>query len=158
MIAMLQYLRRAKVVPGNPEAFAVTIAKNRCRNLHLWRNRRTARDLDEITSSVPHISASPLDLVDEAQRKDLLAETLRSLDPQCRNLLSALCREDTTVEDLRRQLGLKSVQAVYHRRNVCIKKAQALLNRRLFDCRPARDAQETGAAVADRPDKESKDE
>ena len=157
LVAMLQYLRRAKVVPDNPEAFAVTIGKNRCRNLYLWRRRRRARDLDEIKDTLPHIAASPLDLIDETQRKDLLAETLGKLDTECRNLLAALCREETTVENLRRELGLNSVQAVYHRRNVCIKKAQGLLNRRLFDCRGVKDAKEIRSSIGIRRDKESED-
>lgn len=135
LVAMLTYLRRAKVTPDNPEAFAVTITRNRCLNLHLWRRRRTALDVDEMADKLPHIAASSLDLVDEEQRRGLLAETLRSLDDRCRNLLEAIYKEETTVEELRCSLGLNSVQAVYYRRNICIKKAQLFLNRRLFSCR-----------------------
>ena len=132
LIAMLGYLRRAKVAPDNPEAFIVTIARNRCRNLHLWRRRRSARDVTELSEKLPHIAASPLDLIDEEQRRELLEEVLQNLDTHCRDLLAAIYRQGATIEELRHDLGLGSVQAVYHRRNVCIKKAQMLLNRRLF--------------------------
>jgi RNA polymerase sigma factor (sigma-70 family) len=136
LIAMLQYLRKAKTVPDRPEAFVATIAKNRCCSLHLWRKRRAARDVEEIAETTPINTASPLELLDDAERNRLLAETVRALEKKCRKLLIALYREETTVEELRTELGLQSVQAVYHRRNVCIKKAQALLNRRLLGCHP----------------------
>lgn len=150
LIAMLQYLRKAKVAPDNPEAFVSTMAKNRCYSLHVWRKRRIARDVDEIVETTPLIADSPLDLLDETERYNLLAETVRALDRKCRELLIALSREEAPIEELRGRLGLHSVQAVYHRRKVCIKKAQALLNRRLLGCHPGRKAGDESDAASRR--------
>mgnify|MGYP000346728402 CR=1 FL=1 len=70
--------------------------------------------------------------------RGLLAETVQALDAGCLKLLRALYREERAVSEVRAELGLGSVQAVYHRRNVCIRKAQALLNRRLLGRRKGR--------------------
>ena len=156
LIAMLGYLRRAKVAPDNPEAFVVTIARNRCHNLHLWRQRRQAQDVTELSDKLPHIAASPLDLIDEEQRRELLEEVLQNLDTHCRDLLAAIYRQEATIEDLRHDLGLGSVQAVYHRRNVCLQKAQKLLNRRLFSGQTL-EGRRPRAKTTPYPDKESDD-
>lgn len=148
MIAMLGYLRRAKVPPDNPTAFAITIARNRCHNLRVWRRRRQAQDVVELAERLPHIAVSTLDLIEEEQRRRLLEEVLQNLDPACRDLLVAVYRQGAKIEDLRRDLGLRSVQAVYHRRNVCLRKAQRLLNRRLFSGRIPGGARSQGSSSA----------
>ena len=139
LVAMLGYLQRAKQVPDNPEAFAVTIARNRCINLHLWRRRRVAQDIDAMADKIPQAALSPLELISNQQRQELVTEALEHLDEACRKLLIAIYRKQSSIEEIRRWLGLKSVQAVYYRRNACIEKAQKFLNRRLFDCRPVAD-------------------
>lgn len=140
LIAVLRYLRRSKVVPDNPAAFAVTVSRNRAYNLQIWRQRRTAKDIDELAGLIPHIAASPLDLVLKSEKQALVREAFAALTAECRDLLRALSVEEVTVESVRRKLGLATVQGVYHRRNVCIKKAQTLLKRRLLGCRLNGDA------------------
>lgn len=134
-VALLGYLRKAGIAPENPIAFTVTIARNRCRNLMLWRRRRHARDVAEMADKLPQIAASPLDLVDLEQRRALLRDAVDALEQACRSLLRAIYRQERSIESLRVELGLGTVQAVYHRRNICLKKAQSFLNQRLFDCR-----------------------
>ncbi len=141
LIAFLRYVRQAQTSPDNPEAFAVTIARNRCTNLRLWRRRRVAADVDEFADRLPHIAVSALDLVEAKQRRDLLQQVLLSLDRQCRHLLQTIYGEQATIEELRQSLGLKSVQAVYYRRDICLKKAGMFLNRRLFVCRSVKNPQ-----------------
>lgn len=157
LIALLGYLRRARVVPDNPTAFVVTIARNRCRNLHLWRRRRIARDVTELADQLPHAAASPLELVDTGQKRLLLRETIANLDAKCRRLLDAIYRRERTIESVRVELGLGSVQAVYHRRNICLKKAHSFLNQRLFSCRTSGDEQPR-AGNPGPTDRESHDE
>jgi RNA polymerase sigma factor (sigma-70 family) len=134
LLAMLGYLRRAAKAPENPTAFVVTIARNRCFNLKLWRRRRIAQDVQDLEWKLMHVAANPLDLLDEEERKALLCRVLTKLDTRCRNLLIAIYKQETSMETLRRNLGLGSVQAVYHRRNICLKKAQKFLNRQLLNC------------------------
>ncbi len=135
LVAFLAYLRKAGSPPDNPEAFAATIARNRCYNLVLWRRRRQAADVDDLADRLPSATVSPLDLIEERERQDLLADTLARLDERCRRLLRAIYTEGTTIESLRDTLGLKSVQAVYYRRDACLKQATKFLNRTLFSCR-----------------------
>mgnify|MGYP001075941980 CR=1 FL=1 len=132
LVSFLRYLRRAGEAPRNPEAFVVTIARNRCTNLALWRRRREASDVHELHDVLPHAAASPLELIDAEQRVALLRDALEALDAECRDLLIAIYRQEAPIETLRRLLGLGSVQAVYYRRDACLKKANQFLNRRLL--------------------------
>ena len=57
---------------------------------------------------------------------------LSKLDEPCRALLDSIYRAERSIEELREELGLKTVQAVYYRKDVCIKKAQKILNQELL--------------------------
>ena len=87
---------------------------------------------------------------------ELLEEVLGSLDIPCRRLLAAIYRQEATIEELRRELGLRSVQAVYHRRNICLQKAQRFLNRLLFSGRTSGSRKSRPRTLSSR-DKESDD-
>jgi len=138
LLALLAYLRRTGIVPDNPAAFSVRIARNRCYNLGIWRRRRRAQDVDDHAEALPSLAASPLELMERDQKRRLVDDALADLDPPCRELLVAVYRHESSMEKLRRRLGLGSVQAVYHRRNICLEKARKFLNRRLFGCRSDR--------------------
>lgn len=138
LLSMLQYLRASGVCPDNPEAFAVTSALNRCRNLYHWRRLRHSVDIDEMAGRLPCADASPFELLDAHETRDLLAEALEALDPDCRDLLLEVYREEKSVEILRREAGLSSVQGIYHRKNICLKKVTKLFNRRRFGGRYTR--------------------
>lgn len=132
LLAVLGYLRRTGLHPRNNEAFACTIARNRCVNLLLWRQRRRASDIDKFAESIPDVAASPLELIDEQSSRALLGKVLARLDRACRELLESIYRSEIPIEELRGRLGLKSVQAVYYRKDVCIRKAQKILNQLLL--------------------------
>jgi RNA polymerase sigma factor (sigma-70 family) len=132
LVAVLGYLRRTGDPPRNLEAFACTIARNRCLNLLMWRRRRRAADVDSFAESIPDIAASPLDLVETSSAQALLDKVLASMDGACRQLLVSIYRAEIPIEKLRERLGLKSVQAVYYRKDVCIRKAQKILNQMLL--------------------------
>ncbi len=138
LLIMLGYLRRAQDCPDNPEAFAVTVALNRCRNLYHWRRLRASIDVDDMAAHLPASDASPLDLLDAKEIRALLAEAFEALDPPCRRLLRQVYVEERTIEDLRRELGLGSVQAVYHRKAICFAKITKFFNRRRFGGRYVR--------------------
>jgi len=134
MLALLTYLRKSGNIPENPEAFVVTIAKNRCTNLHIWRRPRQTVNLDDLADKLPNIGVSALDLIEKEQRLDLLRHSLEGLQENCRNLLKAIYGGKHSIEELRSSLNLNSVQAVYYRRDICLKNAEKILKRRLFAC------------------------
>ncbi len=138
LLTLLQYLRASEVCPDNPEAFAVTSARNRCRNLYHWRKLRQNVDIDEMAGRLPCPDASPLDLLDDRETRDLLVEALASLDPECHKLLLDVYLEEKTIESMRREAGLTSVQGIYHRKNICLKKITKFFNRRRFGGRTTR--------------------
>ncbi len=138
LLAMLEYLRTAADCPDNPEAFAVTTALNRCRNLYHWRRLRHSEDIDDLSGRISCAGDSPLDLLDAKETHDLLAEAFAALDPDCRWLLGEVYLEERTIEDLRRDLGLASVQGIYHRKNICFAKITKFFNRRRFGGRYTR--------------------
>lgn len=135
IMAVLRYLRDTAVAPNNIEAFASTIARNRCINLLVWRRRRLASDVDRFSDTIPDVGASPLELIEERSANQLLGRVLGELDDACRKLLQSIYQAEVPIEELRRALGLKSVQAVYYRKDVCIRKAQTILNQLLLSSR-----------------------
>ncbi len=138
LLAMLQYLRGARDCPDNPEAFAVTVALNRCRNLHQWRKRRPTVDIDVAAPRLSDDDGDPLDRLHDEQVREMLASAFARLDEECRNLLRAIYLEERTIEDLRREAGLASVQGIYHRKNICVKKVTQFFNRSWFTGRYVR--------------------
>jgi len=156
LIGFLRYLRRAGIVPDNSEAFVVTMARNRCRNLALWRKRRPTVRLEIVGFDPPQPGSSPLEWIDEEERRGLMGRALAQLDERCRALLRAIYTEERSMEALRELYGLSSVQAVYFRRDACIRKTQQFLNRLLLKCRvlrrePPRGRAEAGTGGATEP-------
>ncbi len=130
MLAMLTYLRNAGNCPEDPVAFVVTIARNRCRSLYRWRQRRSSIDIDNAAHLLPDNNASPLDHLDRKERIELLGKAMSQLDHDCAKLLKALYLEEKTVEIIRQEAGLASVQGIYYRKYLCVKKLTKLFNRR----------------------------
>lgn len=128
LLGFLAYLRRAGRSPDRPEAFVVTMAGNRCRNLYRWRKRRPAVDLDSATEHLAADVEDPLAMIEAGELEMLLAAALRRLDSGCRRLLSAIYTEDRPMADLQRESGLGTVQGVYYRKYACLRKLARLLN------------------------------
>ena len=93
---------------------------------------KTGADVESFAESIPDIAASPLELIEEDSSRELLGSILERMDEACRALLDSIYRAETPIETLRETLGLKSVQAVYYRKDVCIRKAQKILNQMLL--------------------------
>ncbi len=136
VVAVLDYVTRRKEFTGDLEAFAITVARNRCRNLLLWRRRRPHVDIEPFTDRIASPEHSPLDILLDDERLALLQEALENLGPECENLLRDFDIEGIPMEEIRRRMGLRTVQGAYYRRALCIKKASDYLNNRLADCSP----------------------
>ncbi len=132
LLAFLAYLRRAARSPARPEAFVVTMAGNRCRNLYRWRKRRPTLDLARTADRLVASGHDPLELLEDRERDAMLKDAFAGLDPPCRNLLQAIYSEQRPVEELQREAGLSTVQGIYYRKYVCLRKLSALLNQNWF--------------------------
>ncbi len=119
-IALLHYLRIGGNVPDDPVPFVSTIIRNRCRNLCRWRKVRPHLNLDDIQQWYAAPDHSPLDLLVEGELLSILQEGLNSLGPSCSRLLNDIYLKKRSMNQLRQELGLSTVQAVYYRRNQCL--------------------------------------
>ena len=146
ILAVLTFLRRHGGFQGNLVRFAVTVARNRCRNILNWRRRLPHVPLEPLLEWMERPEASPLEALSEREIWTVLQEVLDRLSPDCREILRGYYLQDVPVETLRRRLGLKTVQGVYYRKTLCLRDAARRLKKRLAVCSwPG-----TGGDVADK--------
>ncbi len=134
VVAVLEWLRRQDEFTGDLVSFTITVARNRCRNYVVWRRRHQGEDTEDLAEYLADPARGPLDTLLEEEKNSLLQEAFDSLDRGCRTLLHAIYFNDDDIEALRRREGLKTLQSVYHRRSVCLKKFELYLKNRLFGC------------------------
>ncbi len=126
-IETMKYLRRETEFAGNVVNLAVTIARNRCRDLKRWRRRHPQADFEGLNDWLSDPASSVLEQIETRERLSLLQRVLSRLAADCRSLLKALYLDAVPTEVLRKSLGLGSVHAVYYRREVCLKRAREFL-------------------------------
>lgn len=126
LIALLAYLRQGGPLPGNPQSFASTIIRNRCRNLYRWRKYRPSANLENVENYYKSPDQSPLDLLLDDEILEGLKVALDRLDDICAQLLRGIYLQRRSMEQLSQQLGLSTVQAVYYRRNQCLGKIKKI--------------------------------
>ncbi|MDY0111005.1 MAG: sigma-70 family RNA polymerase sigma factor [Candidatus Krumholzibacteria bacterium] len=137
LMVCLRYLRAEQGFAGNPSRLAITIARNRCRDILRHRSRHVHLDIEPFETWLADPSRSPLDDLAAHERAELLQAALSSLSAPCRQLLHALYVEGLTPEDMRHRSGLGTVQSIYYRRGACLAQAKKFLQRRLrFGSRP----------------------
>ncbi|MFH1842657.1 MAG: sigma-70 family RNA polymerase sigma factor [bacterium] len=134
LLAVCLYIRRNDGFSGNIIKFAVTVARNRCRNIINWQQRRPHQPVEPMAEWLANNEQSPLDLLLADEVGALLQATLSELDARCHQLLRAFYLEDKTIETIRQETDLKTVQGIYYRRAVCLQRMCELLKIRLSDC------------------------
>jgi|GEM_PF-1203385 len=139
LLATMDYVRRRKGFDGDLIRFTVTVARNRCRNLFHWHQRRPQVPVDTMQDWLADTNRSPLDILVEEETVSLLQKALDSMGELCRYLLRAFYLENRSIEEIRQQIGLSTVQGVYYRRNVCLQEAQQIFKERLGSCSFQRD-------------------
>ena len=72
-------------------------------------------------------SRSVLDDLEHRELLQILQDALDRISSSCCKLLRNLYIEKRPTEEIRAQLGLKSVHAVYYRREVCLQEAKKFL-------------------------------
>ncbi len=131
ILATFDYLKRKGGFQGDLIAFAVTVARNRCRNIVNQRARRPHVPLEPLSEWIANPQRSPLDLLTEREAMTALQAGLNALGRVCRLVLRAFYIEGRPMEEIRRELGLKTVQGVYYRRAVCLERLARLVAPRL---------------------------
>ena len=134
LVAVLEHLRRAGRFEGDLVRFAVTVARNRCRNLLNWRQRHRQRPLDELRDRLADDRADPLELLLGEESQRLLQQALDQLGEDCRELLRAFYLRGESADSLRRRYGLSALQSVYYRKAACLDQAYGFFEKRLAVC------------------------
>jgi len=112
---------------GDLIRFAITIARNRCRNIMNQRKRRPQVPIEPLVDWIADDQCSPLDHLLEREDQSGLQKAVDSLDRICRRLLRACYLEGRPIESIREVMGLSTVQGVYYRRTVCLRKLGDIL-------------------------------
>ncbi len=120
LLAAMAYLRRDEVFEGDFARLAVTIARNRCRDLLRRRTRFPHLDIEPLADWIVDRQASPLDHLEAEEKRHMMQQALDRLGPACRELLHAMYVDEEKTEVIRRRLGLGTVQAVFYRRTACV--------------------------------------
>jgi len=131
ILAVYRYIGDRGGFEGDLIRFAITIARNRCRNILNQRRRRPEVDLDSLANWISHPEKSPLDLLLDREIRDTLRVALGALGEVCRALLRAFYIEERTIEEIRVEMGLKTVQGVYYRRGICLEEMAKIVRRRI---------------------------
>ncbi len=141
VLAVMNYLQHRGGFAGNLVSFANTVARNRCRNYLIWRKRHDNKSLEAYEPYLVSTADNPLDRVLDEEVTVMVQNTLANLDSSCRNLLRAIYLEGVTVDEIRRQENLKTVQSIYYRRAKCLAAAGQLLKKALLDCSEKQEAE-----------------
>jgi RNA polymerase sigma factor (sigma-70 family) len=131
LAATLGYLRRDEQFAGDVVRLAATIARNRCRDILRNRRRRPHVPIDPLESWLATPDRSVLDELAETSLWALLQRVLDELGDACRQLLHDLYQRGLSTEEVRRRLGLQTLQGVYLRRDACLARANLFLQRAL---------------------------
>lgn len=155
IVAVTAYVRDRGRFSGDLLAFAAVVARNRCRSLLSLRRMNAHFPFDDDQDQLVDGRPSPLDICEREDTRRIIRLALVQLDDRCRHLLEDLYIRNVPVAELRNRLGLGSVQAVYHRRNVCLEKIAQILNGQFFgnawsdSSALVRDEEQTGAGIQD---------
>ena len=126
LLTSMRYVQADVEFDGDLVRLAVTIARNRCRDLLRKQSRHRHAPLDADHEDLPDPRPPVTDRLEHEQRHALLQRALDQLDPDCRRLLQGLFQEGRRGEDLRRELGLGTVQTVYQRKAACLARARKI--------------------------------
>jgi len=131
LLAALDYFKRDVEFKGDPVKLAVTIARNRCIDILRKRTNNPEVDLTPMADWIADPGSSALDDLEQSELYSQLQKALNQISESCGRLLRSLYLQKTSTEVIRQQLGLKSVHAVYYRREVCLQEAKKFLQRSL---------------------------
>ena len=130
LIAALRYLAGDVGTEQRAIKLAVTIGRNRCRDLLRRRRRWQLSDIDEAANQIRSPGISALDAVEHADLREHLLASLAGLSEDCRNLLLLRYMDNMSTRAICRHLGLRSPQAFFHRRAACLRRLRKIFVKR----------------------------
>ena len=130
LVATLRYLEHDVEFEGNLVRLAITIGRNRCRDLKRRHKRWGLSDIEPLADWLASPQQSVLDDIEQSERRQHLHESLNGLSPKCRNLLFSSYIENVSTKEICRQLGLQSVQVFYYRRTECLRRLKKIFLKR----------------------------
>jgi RNA polymerase sigma factor (sigma-70 family) len=133
IMATLGYLKHRRDFEGDLIRLSITIARNRCRDLHRWHSTKPATEITTMSDWLEDGSVSALDEIVSSERISLIQKALNAISSECRKLLHALYVAGLPTEDVRRLIGLSTVQGVYYRRTICLAEAKKFLQAQTDD-------------------------
>lgn len=131
VLAVFAFVRRERGFTGNLLGFGAAVARNRCRDIERHRRRHPHQPIEPLHEWIADPHKSPLDHLAEAEADSVVRRAVATLGDRCRELIRTLYFGGGSAEELRRELGLKSVQAVYYRRDICLQKMLKILRKKL---------------------------
>ncbi len=131
LIATLRYLQDDVEFEGDLARLAITIGRNRCRDLARKRRRWRAESIDTHVEQLPDLAATVLDDLDAADRRSLLLAALADLSDRCRDLLISRYLDDQSPEEICARLGIASRHAFYYRRVGCLRRLKIFYTKRV---------------------------
>ena len=131
LVAVLEWVRRRQGFEGNLLNFATTVARNRVRNYELWRRRRAIESNIELHDVVLPEQLDPFKGLEKGELNGLITAALEELSLPEREILQWYYLDDLPAEEIARKPGIRTIQAVYHRRQVALNKLQKILDPRL---------------------------
>ncbi|MBK8167969.1 MAG: sigma-70 family RNA polymerase sigma factor [bacterium] len=127
LVTAFRYIRDGGGFEGDLISFSVTVARNRCRNALTRRRRRPQVQIEDAQDGVADPSADAVERLLSAEALAVLRAGVARLGRACRALLVAFYLEERSIEEIRVRCGLKTVQGVYYRRQVCIRELASML-------------------------------
>jgi len=131
LITVLDSLRKNLGFQGNLIQYAVTIARNRCRNIFNWRKRWAQAPEGSRIPQTAAVGQNPLESLLDDEIRELMQKALNSLSRECRELLTAYYLRGESLEQIRAQVGFNSIQALFYHKKICLKSAFRFLKRKL---------------------------
>jgi RNA polymerase sigma factor (sigma-70 family) len=110
-------------------AFCSKVVRNRCIDMQRREARRPSGSTEPGEIADPAGFMDPLIGVIAAETRRNLRRSLAQLDPECRELVINIYYHRRSMEKLREAQGLRSVQALYYRRDKCLAKLRKIFKR-----------------------------
>ncbi len=127
ILAVLDYITKNNGFDGDLTRFAITIARNRCRNVANTRSRRPETLVDEMADWLTDTGDGQLDAMMGHEARVAVQEALSKLGKLCKKVIKGFYLNNTPIEEIRLDIGLKTVQGVYSRRQVCLDEMMSYL-------------------------------
>lgn len=129
ILAVLNYITKNNGFEGDIIRFAITIARNRCRNVANTRSKRPESQVEEMSDWLACTGEGQLDAMMGHEARELVQQAMNKLGKLCKKVIKGFYLNKVSIEQLREETGLGTVQGVYYRRQVCLEEMMTYLKK-----------------------------